>query len=336
MVPRYNECIKPVPGSYAWRTGANLPAGGGGGLNGQPVLQVYVDRVFVANFLVDLLWVWATALYARLPIRAWRAILTASMGGGLSVWAYFPSGWWLVSLPGLSVGTLALAAAAFLPCRLRLMGRALLWSLLIGAGMAGGAMLTALKRTGPGGTLVWHISSPLVPLGLLTCAVGARYLWEAGTRAGRTVRGLFGLRVRVGLYTAETLALQDTGNGLREPLSGLPVTVVDAALLQPLLPPELLAAARAGWIGLELLPAEWLGRCRLVPFRAVGQPGGALLAFAPDEMLVRAPGTRQWRAVTGLVGLSAELLHPEHTYRALLPAEPIQADCEEPGMTVGG
>ena len=71
-------------------------------------------------------------------------------------------------------------------------------------------------------------------------------------------------------------ALIDTGNRLREPLSGLPVLIVSAKRIAPLLPPQF-DPSRARWT----LPQGF----RLVGYDSLGG-GGEMAVFRPDELLI--------------------------------------------------
>lgn len=239
-----------------------------------------------------------------------------------------------MSVPGLVVGTAAVLGITFWPCRLRLALRILGAALVGGAVMAGSETLVGAPRQEPTG------SSPIAPLlgviGIVLCTGGGRYIWDVLATRARVARGVYTLRIRLGERTVETTGLMDTGNSLRDPLSRLPVTVVEASVLADLLPPGVLEAVQAGWEDLQQLPDAWLSRCRLIPFRSVGQSGGMLLAFSPDEFWVRAPAGAAWVQVRGLVGLSGEPLDPGGAYRALLSPELYQAGEGEPGITWEG
>lgn len=118
------------------------------------------------------------------------------------------------------------------------------------------------------------------------------------------------------------MGLVDTGNELKEPLTGRPVVVAEVAALAGLLPValvEAVAGSTLDWDLLEHLPDGWTDLFRLVPFRSVGRPAGLLLAFLPDRLAVRVRGGDCWKPVEGLVALVGEPLHPDGAYRALLP-----------------
>lgn len=287
-------------------------------MGAQVVLVVNVDTVFMTNFVTDLAWLWAAGRLAGARPGRWRLGLAAAAGAAAAVWAYFPSGRWLTSLPGLLLGTAGLLAVAFWPCRPAQVLRVVAYFLLTGGVMAGVVVLASTHWPGDSSGDSPFPSS-LVASGVLVSLVGVRYLWESAQERSRLARGLYSLRIGLGERSVDLPALLDTGNTLREPLTGIPVVVVQAAALERLLPPLVQEAVTAGWAGLDHLPGSWAVRCRLVPYRAVGRATGLLLAFAPDELWLRSPGPPRWERIMGLVGLTAEPLHPEGAYQALLP-----------------
>lgn len=291
-------------------------------MDAQPVVYVNVDVAFLVNWVTDLAWLWATASLAGLRVRLARLAAAAAGGAALAVWAYFPGGRWLTSLPGALFGTALLLALAFLPCRLQQGLRAVAYFLLSGGAMAGAVLLAGSRQSAtlPLGSRPSSIPGTVVAAGLLLSLVGSRYLWQAARDRSRLSRSIHGLRIAVAGRALELPALLDTGNDLREPLTGAACAVVEAAAMAELLPPEVLRAATAGWEALDSLPQAWALCCRLVPYRAVGRQSGLLLAFAPDHLAIRVPGADRWRRCGGLIGLSPEPLHPDGTYRALLPS----------------
>lgn len=289
----------------------------------QPVIVLNLDVAFATNMVTDLAWLWATSALAGLQVRWRRLSLAAAVGAALAVWAYFPSGRWLAGLPGAMLGSLLLLGLAFWPCRVAQALRAAAWFLFTGGAMAGIVLLTGPHSPllAAGGAPPREFPGAVVAAGLLFCLLGGRYLWEAARVRSRLSRGLYTLRVSLGSGTLEIPALLDTGNRLRDPLSGKPVAVVVLEEVAQLLPPGVARAAARGWEAAEGIEPEWRARCRLVPYRAVGKPAGVLLAVAADRLEVRLPEAAAWGEVRGLVGLSPERLHPEGLYRALLPSD---------------
>lgn len=294
----------------------------------QPVMIIDVDVLFLLNFGVDLAWLWGTARMAGSPVRPWRLGAAAAIGALLAVAYYFPIGAALRTLPGIAAGTGAILGIAFVPCRMGQFLRLGAVYLVAGGAQAGIALLLATRRTSMG---VAGTDDALVAVGVTLFGVGARYLWEVLRDRSQLVRSLHLLEVEVSGRTAVVAALLDTGNSLRDPLTGTPAAIVEVGALESMLPRAVRDAIAAGWPrGVEPIPSDWLPRCRLLPFRSVSSPAGVMLAIRPDRLtLVRSEGRIECRA---LVAVSPEPLHPDRTYRALLPASFAAAGVVDPQL----
>ena len=99
--------------------------------------------------------------------------------------------------------------------------------------------------------------------------------------------------------SASFRALIDTGNRLREPISGLPVLIAEASLLRDIFPPD----------------RESSVACRRITFGVLGG-GGTVRCFHPDSVMIRRgnrliPAPEVWVAVyPGRIPGSARALAP--------------------------
>ena len=155
--------------------------------------------------------------------------------------------------------------------------------LLLAMGLAAGSPEALLSR-------VYHadVSWPV----LLGSAIGFGLLLHLVFRQGARHEGGELMDVTVSLQgrRQRLRALHDTGNTLRDPVSGQPVLVLEQDALRELWPPE---AARI--VEMRLPPEEKMARlhrldgtCRwsLLPFCAVGTEAGLLLAVRSDYVKV--------------------------------------------------
>ena len=230
---------------------------------------IYLDSLFALNLLADYLLLLYAGRLCSLVLRRRRYLLAALLGAVYAAALY---------LPGLGF--------------LRLPG----WKLLAGAGMgwiAYGRERTPLRciavffavSAAYGGAL-WALGGRFSLPGLLGCFLGFFLLFSLlFSRRRRKEERL----VRVGLELlgrqAEFVVLQDSGNSLRDPVSGAPVLVAC---------PHALAPVFGDWAGLLALsdPVALLeasgrtplkGRLRLIPYAALGGEG-LLPAFRPDRL----------------------------------------------------
>ncbi len=219
-------------------------------------MQVYVDLVAMLNFLVDFLLLLGTNRLSGFPPSYLRSALAAALGG-------FYGGACLI--PGF----------AFLG--------GFLWrlvSLCLIAVIAFGCNRSALRRGG-----VFLLLS--MALGGIAVGMGKESVWMLILSAlltwllcGISFHGSVGQREYIPVQLRwedrelSIIALKDTGNTLHDPLTGEQVLVAGADVAMKLLgltsyqlnhPVETLASGR--FPGL-----------RLIPYHAVGQTGGMLLA----------------------------------------------------------
>lgn len=134
---------------------------------------------------------------------------------------------------------------------------------------------------------------------------------------------LYPIKIRWDDQQIELKALLDTGNHLCDPLTRLPVVIIDQRKIWHLLPAKLLnliEQLQRDDINEDFsLPDSWEGRVRLLPFNSIGKEHGLLVGFRPDEMSVMG---RKEPIVTKniVIALHNRPLSPDGAYEALIPS----------------
>lgn len=253
-------------------------------------MRVYLDLVFGLNFLVDLLLLVGTNRLCGFP-AAWKRCAVAGVLGGLYAAlclvpevSFLGNTLWRVVFLGL----MGVAAYGFQTSAFR---RTLVFVLLT---MALGGLAMGL---GSG-----SIAS-------LTAAAGGVFaLCFLGFRDGIGQRVYVPVRLCYDGKQLQLLALQDTGNTLRDPVTGERVLVLgaDAAKRLTGLTRQQLASP------VETLASGCRKGLRLLPYRAVGQANGMLLAMRMDSVVINGKNSGT------LVAFAPEGLDMEGTYQALV------------------
>ena len=248
---------------------------------------VYVDVLFALNFLMDYLLLVLTARLGGVYRPRWRLALAAAAGGLAAVALYFPP----LPLPlgllcrgAVCAGLTALAFGRQPGRFLRLCG------LLCGVTFALAGGVSALAFLGRGLQVHNGVVYFELPLRLLLCCAGAVWLLlgVSGGTALRLDKRTARLSVTLGERTVVLRALRDSGNLLRDPLTGKQVALVGAGAAAGLLPPEHRALLRALDGGnAPAVCAELTGRgaglFRLMPYQTAA--GSALLLLIrPDRL----------------------------------------------------
>ena len=250
---------------------------------------VYVDSVFVLNALMDYLLVLCAARLAGIPLRRRRYLLAGLLGGAYAVAVFLPGLAFLSATPVKLAAGVLLALAAY-GGEAKLL-RLTLLLFAVSCAMAGCVLALGLLAGG-GVSMVNGVFYTDVDAKVLLTAAAAAYLVLTvvfRAAAGKGVRGeLVRARVCLAGRTTAFTAFCDTGNALRDPVSGAPVLVVSPGRLDGALPREVRSLLDRG--ALER-PAELLEpmmraapelRFRLIPYHAVGVAGGLLLAVRSD------------------------------------------------------
>ena len=120
--------------------------------------------------------------------------------------------------------------------------------------------------------------------------------------------------------------LIDTGNSLNEPLSKLPVFIVEYKILKELLPEDINNIFKGGKEG-DFIFLENIMRnlnegikFRLIPFKSVGNSNGILIGFLPDYIIVSSEnGDKRYSDL--IIGIFNGELSKDGQYNGLLNGE---------------
>lgn len=227
-------------------------------------MEVYLDLLVLLNFLVDLLLIVGTNRLSGHGPGMKRALPAALLGGVYAGACVLPGFaflgntlWRMVCLAGISVIAFGAGEGG--------LRRGVLFVLL---SMALGGIAGCMNRGGF--------------LALVLSAAGVCGLCVVGFRGKVTPKRYVSVEITCGANSATATALVDTGNTLRDPISGRSVLVVDETVAGRLclLTKEQLSCP------VETMATAKLPGLRLIPYRAVGSPAGMLLAVRPDRVRI--------------------------------------------------
>lgn len=249
-------------------------------------MTVYVDVLFGVNAIMDYAVLLSAARFAGLYPSRLRMVLGACLGGIYAVLALAAP--ILAILPvRLAVGVLLCLAAYG---RRENFARVCLLFFVMSAAFAG--IATALGAATGRRLLLGAGYYFAVPARVLLLAGAAGYGLSAFLLRGDAAHGAVRReieRVSVCVAGQEALVsvLRDTGNDLREPVSGRAVLILGVNAARRVLPAMqetlLKLPAQGAAACLQQLPEGIKPRCGLLPYHAVGTAGGLLLYIRPDS-----------------------------------------------------
>lgn len=220
-------------------------------------MRIYADMVAILNFLIDFLLILGTNRLTGFPPSCARAAMASLLGGLyggaclLPGFLFLGNAVWRI----ISLSLIAVIAFGWNRSTLRRGGIFLLLSMALGGialGMGGGSVPILLLSA----LLMW-----------LLCQIGF------GGRIGE--REYIPVSLRWNDREMTVIALKDTGNTLRDPLTGEQVLVAGADVGMKLLGLNEYQLKHP----LETLVSGVLPGLRLIPYHAVGVDGAMMLAI---------------------------------------------------------
>jgi len=292
-------------------------------------VKVYLDVIFVVNFIMDFIILGATGKLANLPLKLSRLILGAVIGAVYSIAVFFPEWSFFSTFLGKSLCAMIMVLLAYRPQGIAKFIRSFLYLYLISFAMGGAVLAMAyFLNSSPGFLQVWN------GVGIF---YGIHYSWLIIALAVALFLGYGGFHFfRKGWLQQELLntltiyfhddkvilpALLDTGNQLTDPFTKKPVIVVERAALEKLFPEEFLQKVKEDNLEIsELLGSldkSWARSIRLIPYNSVGKSNGLMVGFRPDIVMIK---NKKKEIITSEVflGLVNRPLSREGRYRALL------------------
>ena len=95
------------------------------------------------------------------------------------------------------------------------------------------------------------------------------------------------IEIEVQQKKVESLAMIDSGNLLKEPISGKPVIVVETEILKDIIPKQIIENTKEIIEGkVDNIPIEYTSKLRVIPFTSLGMTNGMLLGVKADKITI--------------------------------------------------
>lgn len=227
-------------------------------------MEIYLDLVVILNFLVDFLLILGTNRISGHSPGVKKAALASLLGAVYAAGCILPGFHFLTNTLWriISLALMSLIAFGWDVSALR---RGVLFVFL---SMAMGGLAMGFGNGG-----FW----PVIMAALLVCLLCRLGF---GGRPGQ--QQYIPVSILHNGKTIQLTALVDTGNTLRDPVSGIPVLVVDAQAAQKLLSlteDQLMHP-------IETVASGKISGLRLIPYSAVGQSAGMLLGLRVQRLII--------------------------------------------------
>jgi len=296
-------------------------------------MDVYLDVLFIENLVINYLILLLTSKMTRQKASSLR-LLSGSLVGALYVCflVVFPGIKVYVSIPAKILLSVSMIAITFNISGIKAFVKALLVFYvitLVFAGTAFAVMLLSMQGRSiiESGVFYIYYNSKLTMmlLAILASLIMFRTIWEIFRQRITKDSMLINLKIHFGESIVSTNALVDTGNHLVDPLTRLPVVIVEFSVLSGILPESIRSVFAEtkeddlGMVTTVISGSPWINRFRLIPFASIGKENGMMIGFKPDYIEI---GEGKVKVIyDAIIAVYNRILSKSDGYRALIGPE---------------
>lgn len=300
-------------------------------------MTIYLDVVLLENLCMNYIILFATAYILKLKVKQWRLILSSLLGGVYAVVSYLEilplySNFAVKIL--LSIGMVYLAFGAN---SIKTLAKQLVLFYLTSF-VFGGCAFALLYFVRPQDILMQngvYIGTYPLKIALLGGLVGFIITYIAFRIVKTKFKKkdmIYNIIIKIEQKQINLKAMLDTGNLLKEPITGMPVIVVEKQELYSIIPANLLnhiqqlIGGEASNIVNQIEEKNYLTKFRVIPFSSIGKQNGLMLGIKADEVIIQKDEEEIKARNDVIIGIFEQTLSKNHTYTALIGLDLLETE----------
>ena len=290
-------------------------------------MTIYLDIIFIENIIMNYSILYSTAILIREKPNNLRLILSSALGAIYAIIAYLSILKIYSSIILKILLSMIMIYIAFNSQGIRKMLKQLLFFYLTSFVFGGAAFFLIyivkpqdiiIKNGMLVGTYPIKIAFLGVILGFTIIVLAFKTIKLKYSRKSL----LCNIEISLNQKTIETTAMIDTGNLLKDPISSIPVIVVEHSLLYDILPKHILNNLEEILGGdLKDIPdnikEKYISKLKVIPFSSLGKQHGMLLGIKADSITIKSEDETINREEI-IVGIYDKSLTKQGEYRALI------------------
>jgi stage II sporulation protein GA (sporulation sigma-E factor processing peptidase) len=288
-------------------------------------VTVYLDIILIENICMNYIILLATGLIVKNKINGIRIFLSSTLGGIYAITSYTTNLAIYSNIIMKIILSIAMIYLAFKPQNIKTMLKQLVIFYLTSFAF-GGCAFALLYFIKPQNILMKngvYIGTYPLKIAILGGIVGFIII----NISFKIIKQRINKKTMfcdIEIYLKEkeinVHALVDTGNLLREPITGNSVIVVEKEKLYNLISNRILDNVEEIMYGknnLENIDSEYISKLRLIPFSSLGTPNGMLIGIQVDKIVIHFE-EEKINATNVIVGIYNKSLTKNNQYNALV------------------
>lgn len=293
-------------------------------------MTIYIDIVLIENLIMNYIILFTTAVVLKIKVNHIRLILASLLGAGYSIIAYMGIIKVYSSIILKIILSVLIIYIAFNPQNIKKMCKDLLLFYLVSF-VFGGAVFALIYIIKPQNILMKN-GLFLGTYTLKTVMLGAVVAFCIIIGAFAIIKNKISkkdmfceIEILINQKKIKTKAMIDTGNMLKEPITNVPVIVVEHILLYSCMPKEILNNLKEIMGGdFKNIPCDiqekYISKLKLIPFSSLGKQNGMLIGIRPEYVKVITDEQEKINKNV-IIGIYEKSLTKKGEYQALIGIE---------------
>lgn len=294
-------------------------------------MTIYVDVVLIENLIMNYIILFATSIILKNNSKFWRLLSASLIGAIYTVISYISNLKIYSSMILKLILSIIIVYVAFNPPNMKKMCKSLLIFYLTSL-VFGGAAFALIYIVKPQETFMKNglfLGTYSLKTILLSGIVAFFIVITAFTVVKNKIskRDMFcNIKIKLNGKEIETKAMLDTGNMLKEPITNIPVIVVEHTLLYECVPKQILNNIEEILGGdFSKIPDEikkkYMTKLKFIPFSSLGKQNGMLLGIKPEYVVIKDENDEEKKLNEVIIGIYNKSLTKRGEYRALMGIE---------------
>lgn len=259
-------------------------------------MVIYMDMLFLENFILDFIILYVTGLISKNKIKFLKLIFGSALGAIYVVMYYFIKINVYSNIIIKLLLSIIMIYISFVPTNFKEMLKLTVFFYLTSFVFGGAAlsviyMLNSRRITIQNGILIGNYTIRTIFIGVVIACIVTIIAFKF-VKAKFSKNDLFcNIIIKINNKQIKTKAMLDTGNFLKDPITNIPVVVVEYTVLYDMVPKEILDNIEDILGGdLEKIPEniknEYMSKLKVIPFSSLGKQNGMLLGLKADGLIV--------------------------------------------------
>ncbi len=290
-------------------------------------MTIYVDIVLLENLIMNYIILCVTAIIVKLEINYIRIFVASLLGSLYAIISYVSSLEIYSTVILKIILSIIIVYISFNPQSIKKMWKELLIFYLTSF-LFGGVALSLLYFINPkdiiskNGVLVGTYPIKVAVMGGIIGSIIIIASFKI-IKSKITNKDMFcNINIKINDNYIKTKAMIDTGNLLKEPISNIPVVVLEHSLLYDVIPKEVLNNLEKILGGdfeniPEKIKEEYILKLKIIPYTSLGKQNGMLVGIKAEEIIIEKDGEKLNRNNI-IIGIYNKSLTKKGEYRALI------------------